>query len=268
MLTERSCFSYYDDLAMAFTGVIRLGSLGLLLLEGCGGRTSLLDPSGGTATGGASALSGEVTSRAGNAIGGAVQIGAPGAAGASGAAVIEPLDPASAACTTYCSALYSSCARAQNSATCVSDCVAELAAQHGECTDLGLQMLACLAKPPVNPESNLCLSSFRSRVAACSPEIRLFQVCASDNPHVIPHAAICAQYGGPTSVGCTRVMLCTDRRFYELSCHDTTAGHSSCTCREHGFNGKLELNESVAHACEDNIAQCFALAAESGPPPQ
>ena len=128
-------------------------------------------------------------------------------------------------------------------------------------------MTACLAQPNVTAMSNVCLSAFMSRVAACSAEIRAFQACAGGGAVNTPHASICVPRGGPTPVGCAQVMACADRRFYTLICRTTKVGQSDCTCSEHAFSREFTLDTSSPRAYEDNFARCIAYAAESGTPP-
>ncbi len=279
----------------ARNGRAQWGALCLVLVAGCGGRTSALvgqdtstnsalpsgsdgDTGGHGGTGGALNSSTSPASAGGTAVvgnGGAVSTpsagapstggspssngGAPSSGGSSAAAGSAGGTAVAQTCTQFCDQLQNSgCPDSFGPpAVCTNQCAGSLAANDA-CTPLGKAVLDCYA-PIFKANAGHCSSIEADAITTCAVQLKAFQSCtgaATLDPTQMMGAG-CASSGSVSAATCNVSTSCGDGSFYVVNCVQSTRNHSVCTCSSTtGLNTKFVLNEALDVACVDGSAMC------------
>jgi hypothetical protein len=260
---------------MRSMGGMRLGLLGgfgaslVVVLGGCGGRTSTLDPdatvmvdangpSGGTsaipgigvgAKAGTGATGGTTSSgkamptpgTAGVPAGGTSGVGASGgsagmapSSGAStGTGASAGIDPwALSNCIDYCntSAPAQPCTSGLSSAKCAASCMTELASVDLACQKVAGSLLQCLTI--VYENSRNCGDVQQFSAAKCSNLFSSYEQCAGNLPvpPPPPPPTTCSGTGSNGGGKCSMEMTCQNGARYRASCYEAGPNQTNCFC--------------------------------------
>ena len=267
------------------------GALLLIVLAGCGGRSSMLDPdavsveanqpaggstaspgsstvgsgakTGAGATGSAAAPRDKVPTGGSAGSGNAGSTPTPGERGAAGAASggASGFDPVTiGACNDYCIAgTQGPCPSLSSAAECASSCSSELLSQTLACQKLGSTLLSCLTT--VYKNSNSCSEVDQLSAAKCSALFASYQGCVAPTPDPMPTQLACSSSGSSSNGKCGLKVECTSGAYYTVSCSQTSPDQSSCTCNSifpngSGTGANFFLDENATFACYDSLATC------------
>ena len=213
-------------------------------------------PSGGASSGGAAGVG-----TAGASSGGAAGVGAAGGASSGGAAGAGSSFYGS--CANYCTVTsHGPCPNSLSRDECAWSCIREVSQQSPACQSNANALLDCLSTAYQNSTS--CSQFDELAYAKCSAFSATYQRCAKSSgshpPEPEPEPT-CTSSGNITSNSCSLNMKCTNGAYYSVSCAQTSAATSDCTCvatlpggasSSAGFG----LNESTTFACSDGLATC------------
>jgi len=155
--------------------------------------------------------------------------------------------------------------------TCESDCGSSFAIQNGVCTDLGLEMMACITKTTPSPSFTDCWIQFYDVTQQCYREVNAYKKCVAGVGAGPLPATLCAQTslvgsGDATPSHCYEDRKCLNGLNYKVDCADTTDHESRCTCQLRDRPIKdFVWPDSTVHACQDALPGCLALAAPLAP---
>jgi len=203
---------------------------------------------------------------AGSAAAGGSISGAGGAAGSASGGSAGLDSAAFSKCDDYCtaSAQPRPCPSGFSPLECTSSCTSELSAYGPECQGLGIALLDCLTT--VYKHSSSCSEVDRLSLAKCSALFTSYQACVAPTPHPVPTPdppplLTCSSSGSSSNGKCSLDVKCTSGAYYSVSCYQTGADQSTCTCNASfpdgsASGGNFGLNENASFACYDSLATC------------
>jgi len=244
------------------------GALFLVVLAGCGGRSTTLDPdsvpvaenepstggssgkssgagnapgagsttgSGAAPTGSGSATAG-TPGKGGTAGGGATGSGSGGSSpsgGASTGGAGPTIDPYLPACNDYCSVVSSGVCPSQFNSfqECNGACQQEVTQQTASCQKSAVALLACLTSAFRNNAG--CAEIDQLFVGKCSQLATAYQACVDTGPEPGPKpppVSTCSSSGNSGGGACSLNVKCDSGAYYTVSCYQANAEQSSCSC--------------------------------------
>ncbi|HET7540292.1 MAG TPA: hypothetical protein VFK05_10495 [Polyangiaceae bacterium] len=239
------------------------GGTGGILAMG-GKPTTPAGPAGGSASGGVPAAGGK---------GGTAQIPGTGATASAGFAGMGMGGTGALApelvitnCDIYCKAdITSPCSNVSSFTQCEKACVNELASRTPYCQMAGIDLLSCLIKVYQNAEnSGACDNIDALSSTKCGFLFDNYRSCfgpAPEPPPDPPFPTQCSSSGSVGSAGCNLAVKCESGAYYNVSCSQTNATQSNCSCSANFPDGSaigssLGLNEQATYACSDALTAC------------
>lgn len=258
-------------------------AFGSMLLPGCGGRTSTLDPDvyrspadvgdddddgGRSGASGSGSLGGSKGGRGGSSpgsagkpsVGGmAASGGGPVAVGGAPAAGGAPnvVDPtlAISPCKAYCPGYGTQCAARLMGRDCFTTCQAQVNGSGPRCQMLAIKALQCLT-PFFTPNGKNCDEAVARALVQCGQAVSDFETCGGTTTPLPPmpttvDVTTCPGMGNGDSLGCRQVFACPNG-VYDVRCSvPASSSVASCSCSQPSGGAVGSTVANSAQLCSD-----------------
>jgi hypothetical protein len=238
-------------------------AVGLLLLAGCGGRSSGLggnddygtvDPLPSNAGRGGSTMDaalGSPGSAGGSTAGDGIDVGAGISTGGPGI-----VSPSSATNIRICGNLCvgGGCSDELGGAgLCVASCLSAMIRKNGACEAEARNSIACFAEVLAR-SAGQCRARFDDADSECESARAEYRNCAFDGgtPPLITHCGSGASSG---SGKCVLNATC-DGASLDVNCDMQTSTQSQCKCVIGEFDSTITVNEGIDHSCDAALNEC------------